>query len=378
MVVYHESEEIMTNKFNVGDKVEIINAKYSVFSKGDVGTIGEIDHTNFPYAVVRETDGLRQWFMESQIKLTESKTIKNQRIAALEETVAKQGEEINELKLIVAQIRKPSTVVEEALANDIIEFEGMQYKKVDREAHEGDVVIVAELEINHSAYIKTQKPYLVLPGVMITDEDQCGYKGVFNVYSAEYNRTPETVDVYELIVEDKQEILPPAPKTQNELRAEIIEKAKGFVENILGKHDTFNTTIGKYKDQCVRPVFQVNEKKRAITVLIYGAFSKELVFKGITKCHPKSVFNVWIGKAIALGRALGLDVSEFEQAVQPTHATGQVCKIQNWHGHDGNLTTLKNSNESGFYHTYYGGWLSHGNLKIINDTNAQYSSEVNE
>lgn len=354
----------MTNKFKVGDKVRFIE-DFGTFTKGAVVKIVSFIDKNHI-----EIEGVNKFgdFDEGdcylhRVELVDLKPTKNQRITALEETVAKQGEEIEELKLIVAQIRKPSTVVEEALANDIIEFEGKQYKKVDREAREGDVVIFNDVADSRAFRIK--KPYKVLEGLSVNGGS--GY-GHFSVYTNVYNRTKETVDVYELIVEDKQDTEPPAPKTQNELRAEIIEKAKGFVDNILGKYDTFNTTIGKYKDQCVRPVFQVNEKKRAITVLIYGAFSKVLVFKGITKCHPKSVFNVWIGKAIALGRALGLDVSEFEQAVQPTLAIGQIVKFGNEEARlIPNSETAYHDNGTARVDSYFS-----INGTIINDTNAQY------
>lgn len=276
-----------------------------------------------------------------------------QRVEALEN-------ELFELKLIVAQIRKPSTVVEEALANDIIEFEGKQYKKVDREAREGDVVVLNDVGGSH--YFETNKPYEVQRDTHINGVGKLsGHKEAHPVYTEFCNRTPETVDVYELIVEDKQEILPPAPKTQNELRAEIIEKAKWFVDENSG--DDYH--------------FEIDEEKR--TILAWKIYRVGRGYNANCKlatCSSNDVFNEHIGKAIALGRALGLDVSEFEQAVQPTHATGQVCEIQNWYGHNGNLTTLKYSNESGFYHTYYGGWLSRADLKIINDTNAIYEMSV--
>lgn len=191
-------------------------------------------------------------------------------------------------------------------------------------------------------------------------------------------RGKKPIEVSTPIVEDK-------PLTPNQQRAAIIEKAKAFVKNIVGEYDTFNTTVGRYKDQCVRPIFHVNEKKRAITVLIYGAFGNQLIFKGITKCNPNDVFNEYIGKAIALGRALGLDVSEFEQAVQPTVAVGQLLgrsytltdptrwKVDDLNDTGKNLTIINNEFESLNGETADGGYLPDETwYKIVDDTNANY------
>lgn len=54
--------------------------------------------------------------------------------------------------------------------------------------------------------------------------------------------------------------------------------------------------------------YVVNKRKRTIACLIYGPDTGKVVRKGIAKCAPGDCFNVWIGKAIALRRALGLDV----------------------------------------------------------------------
>lgn len=286
---------------------------------------------------------------------------KNERITTLENEVA-------ELKLIVHELRERpqlTTVINNAAqgpsttnnVEDIIEFEGQQYRKVDREAREGDVVIITKEHESSNAF-KINKPYKVLRGVQIrSDHHDHGYT-TYNVYTSVTSiRTPETVDVYELI-ESK-------PLTPNQQRAAIIEKAKAFVKNIVGEYDTFNTTVGRYKDQCVRPIFYVNEKKRAITILIYGAFGKELIFKGLAKCNPADVFNEHIGKAIALGRALGLDVSEFEQAVQPTEKV--LGMIVEWRGEAREISRQYIPHETcnpGSDRSVYG--------TIINDTNAIY------
>ncbi|MBU8576428.1 hypothetical protein ACQKEX_14660 [Bacillus pumilus] len=67
----------------------------------------------------------------------------------------------------------------------------------------------------------------------------------------------------------------------------------------------------------------VNTDKRAVTVLITYISNrggkKRVSFRGIAKYMPTECFNVHIGKAIALRRALGLEVPyEYLHAPQPT------------------------------------------------------------
>lgn len=96
--------------------------------------------------------------------------------------------------------------------------------------------------------------------------------------------------------------------TPNQQRKAVIERAKAFVErprSLRGR----------------RVKYVIDEGKRTVVALLYGIsdkFAMKVVHKAIAKCAPDDVFNADIGKAIALGRALGLDVSEFENAVKPT------------------------------------------------------------
>jgi hypothetical protein len=91
-------------------------------------------------------------------------------------------------------------------------------------------------------------------------------------------------------------------------RDEITEKAKRDV--------SLNTTPGPFaKGYSVR--FIVNREKRTIVALQY--YNEALKKRGIAKCNPSDCFNVHIGKAIALRRALGLEVpAEYLNAPQPT------------------------------------------------------------
>ncbi len=303
----------------------------------------------------------------------------------IEQRVDELEQELSELKLIVAQIRKPSTVVEEALANDIIGFEGKQYKKVDREARLNDVIIFNSKTHPHNG--EQNKPYLINRETAI---GAAHYDGIsvcdvtFNIY--EHGRNIKNVDVYELIAEDK-------PKTANQLRAEIIEKAKGFIEE-----SKVELTLNRGRGYVIHPgwicdlTFEVNEKKRTVVAILSWKpdhYKKsDVKARGIAKCDPSDVFNEHIGKAIALGRALGLDVSEFEQAVQPTLAVGQIVYFTNSHGSnihyqidskeiiddEPNLTIVKDygrtTNGTRSFATFGGN--PDVKVVIINDTNAQY------
>ena len=109
-------------------------------------------------------------------------------------------------------------------------------------------------------------------------------------------------------------------KSANERRKEVIEKAKKFVVDTKTKAvSVVGITKGNetFRKKCTDVDFVINEEKRTVLALIKGAYCPKLYGKGIAKCAPSDVFNVHIGKAIALGRAYGLPTSEFEQAPQP-------------------------------------------------------------
>ena len=90
-------------------------------------------------------------------------------------------------------------------------------------------------------------------------------------------------------------------------RDEIIEKAKADVAEL----------VAEYTDYDERFEFRVNRNKRTVVALSY--YKGRVHGRGIAKCAPDDVFNVHIGKAIALRRALGLEVpEEYVKAPQPT------------------------------------------------------------
>lgn len=182
---------------------------------------------------------------------------------------------------------------------------------------------------------------------------------------------------------EKHRLIAKEEKTPNQQRAEIIEKAKRFVEETTKRQATFTLNkIGNrtYRQFRTKNEFVINAKKRTVVVLVKGVTNGKLFEKGISKCHPQDVFNEHIGKAIALGRALGLDVSEFEQAVQPTEIViGMKVNINSMFGQRNNETILGFENYGILVNRFCGNrldgrtWLSKNSVeKIIDDTNAIY------
>lgn len=115
----------------------------------------------------------------------------------------------------------------------------------------------------------------------------------------------------------------------NKERKAVIERAKAFVTETTTKNhkDVRSQSLrfgawfvdeGEHVEVTVKAEFIVNVEKRTVVALIRRLRTNEIRAKAIAKCAPDDVFNADIGKAIALGRALGLDVSEFENAVKPT------------------------------------------------------------
>lgn len=115
-----------------------------------------------------------------------------------------------------------------------------------------------------------------------------------------------------------------APKSAQDIRDEIIEKAK---HDLIGVKREWNVRgdIPGGKMRYIHGIkvcteeFIVNKEKRTVVCLLRWDYDNALVSRGIAKADPSDCFNVHIGKAIALRRALGLEVpAEYYNAAQPT------------------------------------------------------------
>lgn len=175
-------------------------------------------------------------------------------------------------------------------------------------------------------------------------------------------------------------------RTPNQKRKAIIDEAKAFVEDVQKRDYRVRSTpaITSFQKsvffgQTDELVFHVNAEKRTVVAIIRTISGKHVVHKAIAKCNPSDVFNADIGKAIALGRALGLDVSKFEKAVQPSEVvTGMVVE----HAGDYDVYTIEGVYKGYRYdmrHSdgeYFGKYPMTDNIvnfyDILDDTEAQY------
>lgn len=193
-------------------------------------------------------------------------------------------------------------------------------------------------------------------------------KSALEEYIKQHEKAVKAYKVYRESVVAEVEV-PKVEKSANELRAEIIEKAKEFVKECRNRSMVVRVNSNGY---AVDVSFIVNANKRTVVALMMGVSTGLVRSKGIAKCSPGDVFNADIGKAIALGRALGKDVSEFENAVQPTVAIGQEIEVlNNWTKQrmgkflmvDGFRKCGSPTHDNGAYTSDY---------KITDDTNARY------
>ncbi|WP_336638427.1 hypothetical protein [Lysinibacillus fusiformis] len=81
-------------------------------------------------------------------------------------------------------------------SEETIEFEGATYRKVEREAREGDVVIFRK---STKSWVTNGKRYVVQEGIRFIDNDGDSQ----TLYNVLIGRTRETVDVYEAIEQAK-------------------------------------------------------------------------------------------------------------------------------------------------------------------------------
>lgn len=124
-----------------------------------------------------------------------------------------------------------------------------------------------------------------------------GYKG-FHIHGW---GTLYKYDIYEVAFGERERI-----KSPNQQRYETIQRAREFVEREVEFYSGFQIQ------------FVVNDEKRTVAALIHGVYTKIIHYRGIAKCTPGDVFNADIGKAIALARALEIDIPvEFLKAIQP-------------------------------------------------------------
>ncbi|MCY9132804.1 hypothetical protein MOF07_19410 [Bacillus spizizenii] len=114
-------------------------------------------------------------------------------------------------------------------------------------------------------------------------------------------------------------------------RDEIVEQAKADVEGLKSGY-FYEVKFGADQQDNLHCYSEsiINTEKRTVVVLLRDVVVDKVRRRGIAKAAPSDCFNVHIGKAIALRRALGLAVpDEYLNAPQPTEVrVGDVIKYE--------------------------------------------------
>jgi hypothetical protein len=130
--------------------------------------------------------------------------------------------------------------------------------------------------------------------------------GIIETLQAEIQSLKDRVTALEQLTKGSD-----APASRQLTRDDIIEMAKRDVVDLLFAYKQYHFNFDEQ--------FVVNREKRTVVALLKHPTFKNVLARGIAKCHPDDCFNAHIGRAIALRRALGLEVPEaYLNAPQPT------------------------------------------------------------
>ena len=251
----------------------------------------------------------------------------------------------------------------------------------------GDVFEVKSMYLDEGVEVNEEYAYVGHEEYEVITEASEMANGIIEQMQAEINELKLKVDRLEKAESFRErvrkavlEAKPAGLKSPQQQRDDIIEQAKRDVAE-LAKNGFAKS---KYGDKRVVK-FIVN--KRTVVVLLRGYLTGIVYEKGIAKCAPTDCFNAHIGKAIAVRRALGLEVPEvYLRAPQPTEVrVGDVVTFpekdhEGWHGkicyrvdsvEKGELTIVKDEIDDGLYvgtkaYATFGGGSS--KLPIIDDT----------
>jgi len=251
---------------------------------------------------------------------------------------------------------------------NITEIDGVKYREVKRKAavgekvkvinasealgfSEGDVFIVEDVEwrfpaagLSDGANVLDDAYVVLEPVVDIAADDvdliilQRELNGLKRKQAELTKQVDGLADAFAKLVTKQQAakivVSPQARrKTEQERRDEIVAEAKLDVAGLErtsrvlsvptlrgGKMSFYPHGNSNGNSACDGVKYVVNRNKRTVVVLIHWLDREETVWaRGIAKAAPGDCFNVHIGKAIALRRALGLEVpTEYVNAPQPT------------------------------------------------------------
>lgn len=287
---------------------------------------------------------------------------------------------VEELQKTFEQAVKNLTEAFEGLKAEIINVDEPEYKTVKRAAKVGERILITNPDDDS---VGTVGEVFTVTSACLGDVDVEEIRSYASHFAFRAHE-------YEVIIPEQLPFVEEEPVkklTPNQQRGELIERAKEFEE--VQKNNTGNMTKRRGYDSPIDNIhlcdadFKVNDEKRTVVCLLRGQIGGQVITRGIAKCMPGEVFNEHIGKAIALARALEIDVpEEFLNAVQPSVAKGQVVKathveVPKLLNQTFSITSMIPEFDSdvhgiAFSHTYDNGWLGSRQITIINDTNAEY------
>lgn len=197
------------------------------------------------------------------------------------------------------------------------------------------------------------------------------------------DKTEELINKLESLVGEASDVISLLKESQKNkvahARQQIINEAKAFVEKYQAvRKGQKGHSIG---NETARSHFYETDlvtKGTRVTAVVYrlkgGTKRTEKSYEvGRAKCATGDTFNRHIGEAIALGRALGINVDKFTSAVQPTnYVEGQVVK-----GVLGKIVTITKINGATFDMVEFPNKFAvlSDIRTIIDDTNAVYKAD---
>lgn len=157
--------------------------------------------------------------------------------------------------------------------------------------------------------------------------------GPVNVALPSFAKIVDTSEILASLVKRYEELATAPKKSPQQIRDEIVARAKADIERLkqtdeIGRIAYRVKAVGTITYLCDAE-FVVNRDKRTVAVILRWRYDgKTVKARGIAKAAPGEVFNVHIGKAIALHRALGLVVpAEYMSVPAPTEVrAGDIIK----------------------------------------------------
>ncbi|MHC2451226.1 hypothetical protein ACUXP3_001827 [Bacillus altitudinis] len=149
-------------------------------------------------------------------------------------------------------------------------------------------------------------------------------------------------------------------KSDQQKRDEIVARAKEDVSALVRRYFTARTE------------FIVNTEKRTVVALRKSYRFGYVSERGIAKCAPDDCFNAHIGKAIALRRALRLEVpAEYLNVPQPTEVrVGDIIRGTYYDKKSTYTKTVKKIEDGRYFYDSDYDFINDADLVIIDDTRA--------